>query len=122
MVRRSLIAAAFFLAAAPLAAQSQNPMSGPTESQWSSDRPDANGPMGVFEMDAFAQGTLSVARAVAKSKGYSLVGGGDSLAAIKAAGVADEVGHASTGGGATLELLAGRSLPGVEALTDRGDA
>ncbi len=78
-----------------------------------------NGPMGVFEMPAFAQGTLSVALAVAESTkegAYSLIGGGDSVAAINQAGLDDEVSYVSTGGGAMLELLEGKSLPGVVAI------
>ena len=81
-----------------------------------------NGPMGVFEMPAFAQGTLEVAKAVAAVTGSgatSIVGGGDSVAAIHQAGVADKISHISTGGGASLEFLGGRKLPGVEALTDK---
>jgi phosphoglycerate kinase len=75
-----------------------------------------NGPMGVFEIDAFAQGTIAVARAVADVKGTTIIGGGDSIAAIKKAGVADRVTHISTGGGASLEFLGGRTLPGVAVL------
>jgi len=78
-----------------------------------------NGPMGVFEIDAFAQGTIGVARAVAEVKGTTMVGGGDSIAAIAKAGVADRITHISTGGGASLEFLAGRALPGVDALPER---
>ena len=81
-----------------------------------------NGPMGVFEMPAFAKGTLEVAKAVAaatSSGATSIVGGGDSVAAVHQAGVADKISHISTGGGASLEFLAGRKLPGVEALTDK---
>jgi phosphoglycerate kinase len=75
-----------------------------------------NGPMGVFEMAPFAQGTLEVARAVAASAGVSIVGGGDSEKAIKTAGVGANITHISTGGGASLEFLGGETLPGVEAL------
>jgi phosphoglycerate kinase len=78
-----------------------------------------NGPMGVFEIDAFAQGTMAVAEAVAKVKGTTIIGGGDSIAAVHKAGVADRISHISTGGGASLEFLGGRTLPGVAALTER---
>ena len=74
--------------------------------------------MGVFEIDAFAQGTLAVAKAVAAVKGTTIIGGGDSIAAITKAGVADRVTHISTGGGASLEFLGGRTLPGVAVLPD----
>jgi phosphoglycerate kinase len=77
-----------------------------------------NGPMGVFEIDAFAAGTNAVARAVASVNGTTIIGGGDSIAAIRKAGMADRVTHISTGGGASLEFLGGRTLPGVAALTD----
>ena len=76
-----------------------------------------NGPMGVFEKDAFARGTIEVAKAVAAVRGTTIIGGGDSIAAVVKAGVADRITHISTGGGASLEFLGGRTLPGVEALT-----
>lgn len=81
-----------------------------------------NGPMGVFEMPAFAKGTLEIAQAVAAATSAgatSIVGGGDSVAAVHQAGVADRISHISTGGGASLEFLGGRKLPGVEALTNK---
>ncbi len=75
-----------------------------------------NGPMGVFEIDAFATGTIEIAKAVAEVKGTTVIGGGDSIAAVAKAGVTDRITHISTGGGASLEFLGGRKLPGVEAL------
>jgi phosphoglycerate kinase len=78
-----------------------------------------NGPMGVFEMEPFAKGTLAVALALAAFHGTSIVGGGDSIAAVAKAGVEDRITHISTGGGASLEFLAGKKLPGVEALTEK---
>jgi phosphoglycerate kinase len=79
-----------------------------------------NGPMGVFEVSPFSRGTFQVARAVAENAGAtSIVGGGDSVSAVRSAGVADKITHISTGGGASLEFLEGKKLPGVEALTDK---
>jgi phosphoglycerate kinase len=81
-----------------------------------------NGPRGVFEMPAFAKGTLAVAKAVASATdggAISIVGGGDSVAAVHQSGVSDRISHISTGGGASLEFLGGQKLPGVEALTEK---
>ena len=77
-----------------------------------------NGPMGVFERTPFAAGTLALARAVAGSQAFAVIGGGDTVAAVTQAGVAEQIGYISTAGGAFLEFLEGRKLPGVEALTD----
>jgi phosphoglycerate kinase len=74
--------------------------------------------MGVFEMEPFAAGTLKLAEIVASSGATSIVGGGDSVAAVHRGGVASRITHISTGGGASLEFLAGKKLPGVEVLTD----
>ena len=81
-----------------------------------------NGPMGVFEMPAFSKGTLEIAKAVASATtagAISIVGGGDSVAAVHQSGVSKQISHISTGGGASLEFLGGAKLPGVEALTNK---
>jgi phosphoglycerate kinase len=80
-----------------------------------------NGPMGVFERAPFSAGTLDIARCVAHAGAFTVVGGGDSLAAIAAAGVSDRIDHISTGGGASLEFLEGRALPGIAAIPDERD-
>ena len=78
-----------------------------------------NGPMGVFEIDKFAEGTMKIAEAVANSSALSIIGGGDSAAAVYKAGVSDKISHISTGGGASLEFIANETLPGIEALSEK---
>ena len=78
-----------------------------------------NGPMGVFEMDAFAEGTKAVAHAMAETAGYTIIGGGDSAAAVEKFNVGEKMDHISTGGGASLEFMEGKDLPGVSALNDK---
>jgi len=78
-----------------------------------------NGPMGVFEIDKFSQGTMKIAEAVANSEALSIVGGGDSVAAVYKAGVSEKISHISTGGGASLEFMATETLPGIEALSEK---
>jgi len=81
-----------------------------------------NGPVGVFEFDAFSKGTEVLSRAIAKAPGFSIAGGGDTLAAIAKYGVGDEISYISTGGGAFLEFLEGKVLPAVAVLQERGSA
>ena len=80
-----------------------------------------NGPVGVFENDAFAKGTETLARAIAKSKAYTIAGGGDTVAAINKFGIADDIDYISTAGGAFLEFLEGKTLPAVAALEARAN-
>src|SRR5207244_5095446 len=81
-----------------------------------------NGPVGVFEFDAFSQGTQTVARAIAASPAFSIAGGGDTLAAIAKYGIERDIGHISTGGGAFLEVLEGKQLPAFEILEKRANS
>jgi phosphoglycerate kinase len=80
---------------------------------------DWNGPVGVFEFDAFAQGTRTIARAIADSEAFSIAGGGDTLAAVAKYGIEKSIGYISTGGGAFLEMLEGRTLPALQVLARR---
>jgi phosphoglycerate kinase len=78
-----------------------------------------NGPMGVFEIEEFSRGTIRIAEAVTQSNALSIIGGGDSVAAVAKAGVSDRISHISTGGGASLEYIAKETLPGIEALSEK---
>ena len=78
-----------------------------------------NGPVGVFEIEEFARGTNEIAKALASSKAVTIIGGGDSASAVEKAGVADQITHISTGGGASLEYLEGKALPGIAILQDK---